>query len=91
MRVNIRNVLILAATASLLAAQEAAASYMQVQGAPLVVPSTTVALLPTCNAGSKGMLEMVTDATAPIALTSVAGSGTVSTFVVCNGTTWIVG
>lgn len=56
----------------------------------LKLASTTVASLPTCNAGSKGLMLLVTDALLPAALAIVAGSGAVVVSVVCNGTNFIV-
>jgi hypothetical protein len=53
-------------------------------------PVTTVSGLPTCNSGSQGTIYFVTDALAPVALATVAGSGAVKIGVTCNGTNWIV-
>lgn len=50
----------------------------------------TVSGLPTCNSGTKGAMYLVTDALAPVALATVAGSGAVVVGVTCNGTAWIV-
>jgi len=53
-------------------------------------PITTVSGLPTCNSGTQGVIYFVTDALAPVALSTVAGSGAVKIGVTCNGTNWIV-
>jgi hypothetical protein len=53
-------------------------------------PSTTVASLPVCNAGNTGLMYIVTNALAPVALAAVAGGGAVVIGVTCNGTSWIV-
>lgn len=53
-------------------------------------PSTTVASLPTCNAGAAGTMYMVTNALVPVALATVAGGGAVTVGVTCSGTAWIV-
>jgi hypothetical protein len=49
---------------------------------------TTIASLPTCNAGNKGRLQAVTDANAPAYNATIAGGGAVSVPVYCNGTNW---
>jgi hypothetical protein len=48
----------------------------------------TVATLPTCNAGLKATLAVVTDANAPTYNAPVTGSGAVTIPVFCNGTNW---
>ena len=53
-------------------------------------PSTIVASLPTCNAGSQGVMFMVTDALTPTSLNTVANGGAAHVGVICNGTNWIV-
>lgn len=53
-------------------------------------PFTTVGALPTCNAGIKGQMQMVTDALTPVILTAVSAGGAVSIGVTCNGSVWIV-
>lgn len=55
-----------------------------------VAPLATVAALPTCSAGNKGAIYMVTDALTPVALATVVGGGAVSVLVACNGSNWIV-
>jgi len=58
--------------------------------APNKVPLSTVANLPTCNAGNEGLRWGVTDATAPTSLATVTGGSTVHVAVYCNNTNWIV-
>lgn len=53
-----------------------------------ILTQTTVAGLPTCNAGNKGRLQGVTDANAPTYNATVAGGGAVAIPVYCNGTNW---
>ena len=53
-------------------------------------PAATVATLPTCNAGTKGAMYLVTDALAPVALAVPAGGGAVPVGVTCNGTGYII-
>jgi hypothetical protein len=53
-------------------------------------PSVTVSGLPTCNAAAQGLMYMVTDALAPVALAAVASGGAVKIGVTCNGASWIV-
>lgn len=53
---------------------------------PFVVGS-----LPTCNSGSKGVRETVTDGLAPTFLAIITGGGTVFSPVICNGTNWVAG
>lgn len=60
-------------------------------GSPTQVPSTTVAGLPTCNAGATGFVYLVTNALVPVLGSAVAGGGAVSVLVKCNGTNWLVG
>lgn len=50
---------------------------------------TTVAGLPTCNAGAAGTISAVSDALAPAFLVAVVGGGAVVTPVFCDGTNWI--
>ena len=52
------------------------------------VTTYTVATLPTCNAGAKATLAVVTDASAPTYNATVAGSGAITIPVFCNGTNW---
>lgn len=59
---------------------------LQVSG-PLRTTGYTVATLP---AGTVGMRTYVTDALAPVALSTVAGGGAVTVPVFYNGTNWIV-
>lgn len=49
-----------------------------------------ISSLPTCNAGTKGAMYLVTDALLPAALATVASGGAVVVGVTCNGTVWIV-
>jgi len=56
-----------------------------------VRPTTTVASIgTTCTTAQRGQMLIVTDATAPTALATVAGAGAVTVGVTCNGTNWIV-
>lgn len=48
----------------------------------------TVATLPTCNASSKALLLVVTDATAPTYNAALTGGGAVVVPVLCNGSAW---
>lgn len=52
--------------------------------------TATVSTLPTCNAGAKGAMYLVTDSLLPAALATVSGGGAVVVGVMCNGTNWIV-
>ena len=57
------------------------------------VPKFTVVeigSLPTCNAGAKGSVYMVSDALLPAALATVSAGGAISVPVVCNGSAWTV-
>jgi hypothetical protein len=67
----------------------ATATSLTLSGA-LKLPTTTVASLPTCNAGALGTKYAVTDALTPVALASVVGGGAVVLSVFCNGTAWVV-
>lgn len=53
-----------------------------------MLTQTTVAGLPTCNAGNKGRWQGVTDANGPTYNATVAGGGAVAIPVYCNGTNW---
>jgi hypothetical protein len=53
--------------------------------------ATTVAALPTCNAGAKGARSFVTDANATTFLSTVAAGGANNVPVVCDGTNWVIG
>jgi hypothetical protein len=67
----------------------ATATSLTLSGA-LKLPTTTMASLPTCNAGALGTKYAVTDALTPVALASVVGGGAVVLSVFCNGTAWVV-
>lgn len=54
----------------------------------VLLPTSTVATLPTCNAGLKGTLRAVTDATTPTYNGALTGGGAVVVPVLCNGTAW---
>lgn len=54
------------------------------------VTSGAFSTLPTCNAGVKGTLYIVTDALAPAFGAIVAAGGAVNVLVYCNQTNWIV-
>ena len=53
-----------------------------------ILPSSTVAQLPTCNAARKGMLRYVTDATTPTYNAALTGGSNVIVPVHCNGSAW---
>jgi hypothetical protein len=55
---------------------------------PVVLPMSTVAALPACNAGLKGGMAAVSDATAPAYNASLTGGGAMSIPVYCNGSSW---
>ncbi len=66
-------------------------SYVQpseVQYGSVSVPTTTVASLPSCGPGQKGLLYSVSDAAAPAYNAPVTGGGTNTIPVFCNGNTW---
>ncbi|GJE61695.1 hypothetical protein [Methylobacterium trifolii] len=50
--------------------------------------ATTVAALPTCNAGTQDTIRAVSDATAPTYRGALTGGGTIRTPVYCDGTSW---
>lgn len=54
------------------------------------VTLSTVAALPTCNAGNEGLLVGISDALAPTSLAAIVGGGAVHLIAYCNGTAWIV-
>jgi hypothetical protein len=49
---------------------------------------STVAGLPTCDAGTEGTVAYVTDATAPTYNATLTGGGAVKIFAMCNGSNW---
>jgi len=49
----------------------------------------TVATLPVCNAATRLLYVVVTDATAPTYLGTLTGGGTVTAGALCNGTAWV--
>jgi len=55
---------------------------------PVVLPVSTVAELPACDSGLKGGMAAVSDATAPAYNAPLAGGGSVSIPVYCNGVSW---
>jgi hypothetical protein len=55
---------------------------------PVVLPSYTVAGLPTCNSALKGGMAAVTDATAPTYNAALTGGGAVVIPVFCDGSAW---
>lgn len=57
-------------------------------GYPILPATTTVALLPACNAAARGALGQVSDATAPTYNAALTGGGAVFVPVYCNGTAW---
>jgi hypothetical protein len=56
----------------------------------IIVTPVAVASLPACAAGTKGMIDAVTDALTPAWNATVAGGGAVSVPVYCNGAAWTV-
>lgn len=58
-----------------------------VTGGMTLTPVAT-SQLPTCALGNRGMVEAVTDATAPTYNTVLAGGGLVSVLAYCDGTSW---
>lgn len=55
---------------------------------PIVLPSFTVATLPTCNATTKHEVAAVSDANAPTWNAALVGGGAVATMAFCSGTAW---
>jgi len=70
-----------------------AGCFVSSSSGPIPVPGTikpsTVALLPTCNAASEGLIAGVTDATTPTFLGTLTGGSTVHSPAYCNGTAWV--
>lgn len=60
-----------------------------IAGVSMVLPSSTISALPTCNAGATGQVRMVTDALLPSFLVTIAAGGSVKLPVFCNGTNWV--
>lgn len=58
-------------------------------GSQLTPKALTVGTLPTCNAGAKGQVYTVTDATAPSYNATLTGGSTVTVLAQCNGTNWV--
>jgi len=56
--------------------------------AGIVVPNTVVGSLPTCNAGAKGQMWGVTDASSPTYNATLTGGSSTYALAVCNGTNW---
>jgi hypothetical protein len=52
--------------------------------------NTTVAGLNTCNSGLKGAIDAVSDSSVTTSGSTVAGGGSSSVEVYCNGTNWLV-
>lgn len=77
--------------AVLLAADPASAEAIHTTQVVNQTPVTTVSALPTCNAGLRGRVYLVTDALAPVTLAALSGGGAVVVKTYCNGTSWIVG
>lgn len=57
-------------------------------GVPVILPVSTVAALPACNAGLKGGMAAVSDASVPAYNAALTGGGAVSIPVYCNGSSW---
>ncbi len=55
---------------------------------PVILPVSTVAELPTCDAAIKGAMAAVSDASAPAYNAALTGGGAVSIPVYCNGAAW---
>src|ERR1700719_1115550 len=55
---------------------------------PVILPMSTVAALPACNAGLNGAMAAVSDATAPAYNAGLTDGGTSSIPVYCNGINW---
>ena len=60
----------------------------QVQYGTLSLPVTTVASLPACSAGQRGLLYSVSDAQPPTYNATVVGGGSTAIPVFCNGQSW---
>lgn len=60
-------------------------------GTAIRLEGYTVATLPSCATGTKGLLAFVTDANAPTWLGTLTGSSTTHVPVFCNGTAWVAG
>ena len=61
---------------------------LTVSSGQAILPTYTVATLPTCNTAEKGAIAFVTDATTPTYNGSLTGSGTVVVPVSCSGSAW---
>ena len=59
-----------------------------ISGTNIRIPIATVATLPACATGNKGLMYAVSDATAPTYNGALTGGGTVTVPVFCDGTTW---
>ena len=66
----------------------ALAGNITLSGSELFAVGTTVALLPTCNSGAKGLITRVDDALAPTWNGTLSGTGSVSVLAYCNGSNW---
>jgi len=55
---------------------------------PIQLSVTTVSSLPTCNAGAKGQMYAVSDASSPTYNSTLTGGGAVSVPAYCNGSNW---
>lgn len=55
---------------------------------PIATDNFLVSQLPACNAGLKGSLLAVSDATAPTYNATLTGGGAVQVLAQCNGTNW---
>jgi hypothetical protein len=61
---------------------------IQVTGAPIILPSFTVANLPICNAALRGGMAYVDDAAEPTYNGALKGGGSIAVPVFCNGSSW---
>lgn len=71
-------------------AQNALATAFSVQQyGPQLPAAVTVANLPTCGAGTAGVMRPVSDLLAPALFATATGGGAVYGVVVCNATNWV--
>lgn len=54
----------------------------------VLLPSSTIAALPTCTAALKGTMRVVTNATTPTYNGTLTAGGAVVVPVMCNGSAW---
>lgn len=56
---------------------------------PALLGQTIVANLPTCSAGTLGLMYAVSDATSPAYNATLTGGGSIAVPAFCNGTAWV--